>query len=239
MKLEISEFEMEPLSPWCSPVRTRTVGLCIGIFDFLFLTGTFLKSVQFLQLYGFNFFATAAVSSIGTLYAVHILCILACWYGLARKRSSWLVPKIVLKGTTVLICVGLTLILAFFVSSNSPVIGNVIAHGFNAEYYDHRAVIDMACLVIVGISTGLSMAQGWLLVLLINIYRQIREDELERLCEKALKKLARKEKNGKMTSPGEKEKKKKNTTHCTKRSSRFLTTPDQPLDPSVTFTTFI
>nr|pir hypothetical protein C23H3.8 - Caenorhabditis elegans [Caenorhabditis elegans] len=133
MKLEISELEMEPMSPWCSPVKTRTVGLFIGIFDFLFLTATFLKSVQFLQLYGFNFFATAAVSSIGVLYAVHILCILACWYGLARQRSSWLVPKIVLKGTTVLICVAITLILAFFVSSNSPIIGNAIAHGLAKE----------------------------------------------------------------------------------------------------------
>uniref|UniRef100_A0A8R1EV66 Uncharacterized protein n=1 Tax=Caenorhabditis japonica TaxID=281687 RepID=A0A8R1EV66_CAEJA len=228
MKLEISEFEeMEPISPWCSPARTRTVGLCIGIFDFLFLTAAFLKSVQFLQLYGFNFFATSAVSSIGVLYAVHILCILACWYGLARRRSSWLVPKIVLKLTTVLICVSLTLILAFFVSSNSVLIGNAIAQGFNAEYYDHRAVIDMACLVIVGVSTALSVAQGWLLVLLINIYRQIREDELEELCEKALKKLARKEDGGA---------KKKNDT---KRASRFLAAPEQPADPSVSFTTFI
>ncbi|EFO91845.1 hypothetical protein CRE_08528 [Caenorhabditis remanei] len=228
MKLEISELEMEPMSPWCSPVKTRTVGLCIGIFDFLFLTATFLKSVQFLQLYGFNFFATAAVSSIGVLYAVHILCILACWYGLARQRSSWLVPKIVLKGTTVLICVALTLILAFFVSSNSPVIGNAIAHGFNAEYYDHRAVIDMACLVIVGVSTALSMAQGWLLVLLINIYRQVREEELERLCEKALKKLEKKKKEKTKKVPPPKK-------SAMSNGQRFLapeTPREQSLDPS-------
>ncbi|CAI5442810.1 unnamed protein product [Caenorhabditis angaria] len=140
-----------------------------------------LLHMQFLQHNGFNFIATAAVSSIGVLYSVHVLCILASWYGLIRQKSSWLVPKIVLKATTVVICMVLTLILAFFVSSNSPKIGNFIAEGFNAEYYDHRAVIDMACLVIVGISAILSMAQAWLLVLLINIYRQIRAQELERL----------------------------------------------------------
>ncbi|CAB3405606.1 unnamed protein product [Caenorhabditis bovis] len=196
MRFEAADLEMDTSSAicaCCSPIRTRTVGLFIGIFDFLFHSLTFARSVQFLQHYGFNFFATAAVSSIGVLYSIHVLCILACWYGLARRKSSWLVPKIVLKITTVFLCVSLTLILAFFVSSNSPTIGNLIADGFNAEYYDHKAVIDMGCMVIVFVSAILSFAQAWLLILLVNIYRQIRAEELERLCERAIRKLEKRD----------------------------------------------
>ncbi|XGW34977.1 hypothetical protein V3C99_018764 [Haemonchus contortus] len=109
MRLAVSDLDLRHLE-FCLGKRTKAVGVAIGIVDFCSLTTAFVKCVQLLQHFGYTPLATSACYSIAVLYASHLFAILACWFGITRELSSWIVPKIVLKcaidfGTVVLVTV--------------------------------------------------------------------------------------------------------------------------------------
>ncbi|EYC07615.1 hypothetical protein Y032_0069g316 [Ancylostoma ceylanicum] len=136
---------------------------------------------------------TSACYSIGLLYTLHLIGILACWYGITKELSSWIVPKIVLKSTTVVVSIAITCILTYFITNDPRYIGELIARGLNADYAEHKSAIDIGTTVLVTVSAALAMGQTWLLVLLVGCYKDTREKELERMLEKAMRKEKTKE----------------------------------------------
>ncbi|VDK77212.1 unnamed protein product [Cylicostephanus goldi] len=130
---------------------------------------------------------TSACYSVGLLYLFHLLGILTFWYGITKELSSWIVPKIVLKTTTVLACIIITCVLTYFITNNPAYIGNVIARGLNADYLDHKSAIDIGTIIVVTVCAAVAMGQTWLLALLIGCYKDTRKKELQRLLEEAMR----------------------------------------------------
>ncbi|VDM85164.1 unnamed protein product [Strongylus vulgaris] len=131
---------------------------------------------------------TSACYSIGLLYVFHLFGILTFWYGISQELSSWIVPKIVLKFTTVLIFVVITCVLTYFINNNPAYVGIFIARGLNVDYLDYEGAIDIGATVLVTVSAAMAMGHIWLLVLLIGCYKDVRKKEIELLVEKAMKK---------------------------------------------------
>ncbi|VDO30332.1 unnamed protein product [Haemonchus placei] len=146
--------------------------------------------------------ATSACYSIAVLYASHLFAILACWFGITRELSSWIVPKIVLKCTTVVILIVMTCILTYFILNNPRYIGGAIARGLNVDYLEHKSAIDFGTVVLVTVTAALAMGQIWLLLLIIGCYRETRQKELRRLLEKALRNEKLKENERKRSKKG-------------------------------------
>ncbi|XGW34978.1 hypothetical protein V3C99_018764 [Haemonchus contortus] len=186
MRLAVSDLDLRHLE-FCLGKRTKAVGVAIGIVDFCSLTTAFVKCVQLLQHFGYTPLATSACYSIAVLYASHLFAILACWFGITRELSSWIVPKIVLKCTTVILLIVMTCILTYFILNNPRYIGGVIARGLNVDYLEHKSAIDFGTVVLVTVTAALAMGQIWLLLLIIGCYRETRQKELRRLLEKALR----------------------------------------------------
>ncbi|WKY12564.1 hypothetical protein Q1695_003837 [Nippostrongylus brasiliensis] len=187
MRLAVSDLDLRRLK-FCIGRRTKVVGVVIGIFDFCFLTTAFVKCVQLVYQFGYTPLATSACFSIGMLYTSHLLATVAGWYGITRERSSWIVPKIVLKCTTVILLVAITCIITYFILYNPRHIGEFIARGLNADYLEHKSAIDVGVVVLVTVSASLSMGQIWLLLLLYGCYTETRKKELQRMFEKAIAK---------------------------------------------------
>ncbi|KAK5983714.1 hypothetical protein GCK32_007233 [Trichostrongylus colubriformis] len=186
MRLAVSDLDLRRLE-FCLGKRTKAVGIVIGVIDVCSLTTAFVKCIQLLQHFGYTPIATFACYSIGVLYTSHLIAILACWYGITRELSSWIVPKIVLKCTTVMLLIAITCILSYFISKNPSYFGGVIARGLNVDYLEHKSAIDFGTIVLVTITAAVAMGQIWLLLLLIGCYRDTRKKELRRLLEEALR----------------------------------------------------
>ncbi|CAJ0576440.1 unnamed protein product, partial [Mesorhabditis spiculigera] len=158
--------------------HTKSYAALTTIFDLAFLTAAFLKCIHFFKLQRYNSFSTAAVTAGGCLYSVHIICILLAWAGLAAGKSLFLVPKIVLKTITVLMCLAATALLAFFIQNDFSVVGRLIAENTPLDYYEQRTTMEMAAMIIVGIGTVATIIQFWLLVLLVQCYRGMTRREI-------------------------------------------------------------
>ncbi|PAV87706.1 hypothetical protein WR25_03745 [Diploscapter pachys] len=180
----------------CSVISPKTIGYFICFFDFLFLTFVFGKAVQLLIQHGWNPVATSTMSCASVLYVLHIICILCSCHGLSSQLSSWIVPKLVLKATTIVLCASVTVFLSFFLSFESPRLGKILGVAFNADFTSRAKEIRMGSVVLLAASAALSIVHTWLLILMIDCYKKVREKELERVCEQTLRLLNERKKNG-------------------------------------------
>ena len=117
------------------------------------------------------------------------------WHGIAASHSLWLVPEIVLKGVTAIVTSLSTASLAYFILSDFSVVGRLIAENSSWDYYEEKATVDMAALIGIAIGAAFSMAQFWLLLILIHTYSTIRTKEVNRQVHK-LRTEAKRQNNG-------------------------------------------
>ena len=136
----------------------------------------------------------------GILYALHLCCIAFSWVGFAQEKSTFIVPKLVLKATTVLGCYALTFLLVYFCLSESYFLGDIIAKGFNTEYHHAKEIVDGHAATAAGVGAGATVIQSCLFVILWSCYNTIREKEVSDMLQKYLKSEKQKERNATMTT---------------------------------------
>lgn len=127
------------------------------------------------------------------LYAMHLLCNLANWYGLWRENSTLMLPKLVVKLFTVLCCTSFTLFILFCLSQGSSWMINQLMHYANLDYYAASSIIwgSFGGTILVGAATGFTIIQLWFLYILYEGYSLIREKEMQKIVDRRLGKLPR------------------------------------------------
>ena len=133
------------------------------------------------------------MSCVGTLYGLHLLGIASSWIGFAQEKSAFIIPKLVLKLTTIVGLYIFTVVLLFFCLTESDYIGEIIAKGFNTEYHNAKEIVDENAAKAAGVGVALCLYQTCLFVLLWYCYRNIRDAEVTFLLQKYLKEEKRKQ----------------------------------------------
>lgn len=134
---------------------------------------------------------TAWLVATSLLYTLHVICILANWYGVLRERPLWLIPKIVLKLFTITFCIASTVAVGYFLWDESYLLKFLIAQSRDKEYYAAKStlaiggsVLFLTCAIFTAIQVGL-------LKILLDSFNHIQSMYIERLIEQTCNDIRR------------------------------------------------
>uniref|UniRef100_A0A914Q6D9 Uncharacterized protein n=1 Tax=Panagrolaimus davidi TaxID=227884 RepID=A0A914Q6D9_9BILA len=93
----------------CGLSKSRIPSAMIGIFDLLALSVPLYRGIQLYMSLRSNTISTVWLAGALGFFIIHLLANILNWYGLGSKKSEFMLPKLVVKLFTVLICICLTI----------------------------------------------------------------------------------------------------------------------------------
>lgn len=129
--------------------------------------------------------ATAWLTACLLLYIMHVVCILANWYGVIRSRPLWMIPKLVLKLLTILICISSTCAMGYLIWVESPLLRFLVAKSRDMEYYAAKSTMAFMGAVLFVSCFVFSILQCAFLKILLDCFGHVEAIYTERLVDEA------------------------------------------------------
>ncbi len=170
----------------CCRLQSRYAGALIGLIDFILMSVPLARGIQLYLTIRSNPIITGWFIASAMLYALHVVCIAAAWYGIARRRSLWLLPKLILKLFTVALCTGAIALFIYLIYIRSRLLVNIVTQHTELGYYTARSTVQIGGTLLIGIFVVFTLVQMWFFTILLDCYRHIREIELNAIVEKYL-----------------------------------------------------
>uniref|UniRef100_A0A914VXD9 Metallo-beta-lactamase domain-containing protein n=1 Tax=Plectus sambesii TaxID=2011161 RepID=A0A914VXD9_9BILA len=170
----------------CGCIHLKLACALIGVIDFVLLSIPLGKGIQLYLTIKSNPVAAGWFVASVMIYLLHFFCVLAKWYGIWRQRSLWILPKIVLKVFTVLLCVSVSAFFGYLVWNRSRMIINLVTRETSLSYRDARTAIKYGGSFLVAACCAFTCVQIWFLIVIYDCYRYVRDQELTAALQKLI-----------------------------------------------------
>uniref|UniRef100_A0A1I8A6V5 Uncharacterized protein n=1 Tax=Steinernema glaseri TaxID=37863 RepID=A0A1I8A6V5_9BILA len=162
----------------------RLPGLLVGIVDLVVLSVPLVRGVYvFVQLKVTNPVATGWVISLALLYVLHVLCIVLILFGVLFDKPLWMIPKLILKSFTILLCCGFTITVLYWILAESEYLEDLVLSVIHFQDYASPAKIRFIGIGVLVASFVVTVLQFWLMYILLEAYGYVKEMQIRRKVE--------------------------------------------------------
>ncbi|KAK0412165.1 hypothetical protein QR680_006069 [Steinernema hermaphroditum] len=154
----------------------RLPGLLVGIVDLVVLSVPLVRGVYvFVQLKVTNPVAAGWVISVSLLYVLHVICIVLILFGVLFNKPLWMIPKLILKSFTILLCCGFTFTIFYWILSESEHLEDLVLSVIHFQDYASPAKIRFIGIGVLIASIIVTLLQFWLMYILVESYSYVKE----------------------------------------------------------------
>ncbi|TKR87605.1 hypothetical protein L596_011978 [Steinernema carpocapsae] len=155
---------------------SRVPGLLVGVVDLVVLSIPLVRGLYvYLQLKIANPVATGWIISVSLLYVLHVICIIMVFFGSLFNKPLWVIPKLILKTFTILLCSGFTFVLFYWIVSESEYLEDLVTSVIHTDRYASDAKIRIIGIGMLIASMVFTFLQFWLMHVLIESYSYVKE----------------------------------------------------------------